>query len=173
MTMARHRRRQRGQALAETGLVIGLLVLMTLGIIEFGYVFFALNMVTNAARDGARAAAALQNRGTSGQIANTSSIPPLVRAQLNGIVTTDGNGACNGCGAGVCVDQCTSTAGGAITCGAIPSPCQPLNATDIPVVRVTVAGHIPYLFGLLSSNAAGFNYCRSSTFRDEGRGCSN
>ena len=147
-------------------MVIGLMTVITLGIIEFGYVFFALNMVTNGARDGARAAAALQNRGACGGISDSSSIPPLVRAQLNGIVTVDG-GSC--CGAGVCVDQCVATSGGAQTCTAPPtaSPCPTYTGTDIPTVKVTVAGHIPLLFGLLGPTS--FSFCRTMSFRDEGR----
>lgn len=47
----------RGQALAEMGLVILLLVTMLLGIIEFGRMLMLTNMVVHAARDGARIAA--------------------------------------------------------------------------------------------------------------------
>jgi len=161
----RQRRNQRGQSLVEAGLTIGLLVVMVLGIIEFGYVFFALSMVTNAARDGARAAAALQNRGTCGGISDSSSIQPIVRNQLAGIVTVDGGSTCSN---GVCVEQCVTTSGGSETCGAPPANNRPVyTATDIPTVKVTVAGHIPFLFGLLGPTA--FNFSRAVTFRDEGR----
>jgi len=172
--MRNHMRRQRGQSLVETGLVIGLLIIMVLGIIEFGYVFFALNMVTNAARDGSRVAAALQNRGTCGNILDSSSIRPIVLNALNGsgtatngIVNVDGASSCS---AGVCVDQCNAN-GSTLTCPApgisSGAPCPTYSTTNIPVVRVTVAGHIPYLFGLLGSSA--FNFSRAVTFRDEGR----
>ena len=46
--------RQRGQALAEMGFVILLFVVLTLGIIDFGRMFMVLNVITHAARDGAR-----------------------------------------------------------------------------------------------------------------------
>ncbi len=161
--MTRHE--QRGQSLVEAGLTIGLLIVMVLGIIEFGYDFFSLNMVTNAARDGARVASALQNRGTCGGISDSSSIPPLVRNQLAGIVTVDGGCTCS---AGVCVDQCVTTSGGSETCGVPPANnCPAYTGTDIPTVKVTVAGHLPVLFGLLGPT--GFNFCRAVTFRDEGR----
>ncbi len=76
---------------------------MVLGIIEFGYVFFALNMVTNAARDGSRAAAASQDRtGLCGAYnSSNTAVDSLVRAQLAGIVTVNA----------VTVDQCTVTSG--------------------------------------------------------------
>lgn len=52
-----HRPGACGQALAEMGLVILLLVTMLLGIIEFGRMLMLTNMVVHAARDGARIAA--------------------------------------------------------------------------------------------------------------------
>jgi Flp pilus assembly protein TadG len=166
----RRTRTQRGQATVETGLVIGLLVLVVLGIIELGWLFFAINMVTNAARDGARIASALQNRGTCGNISDTSSIPPLVTGELGSIVNVDGSTS-NGCtcSAGVCIDQCKSDVAGTVTCPAIPTaaPCPVFSATDIPVVRVTVAGHVADIFGIFGNQL--YPFCRSVTFRDEGR----
>ncbi len=170
-TLIGRRDSQRGQALIETGIVVTLLVVIVLGIIEFGWVFFALQMITNAARDGARAAAALQNRGTCGNILDSSSIGPLVTNELSGVAAVDGNAAAScGCGAGVCVAQCVATAGGgAPTCSAIPgaAPCPTYTGTDIPVVKVTVGGHISDVFGLLRRTP--YPFCRVMTFRDEGR----
>jgi len=51
------RRTTLGQALAEMGIVVVLLVTMLLGIIEFGRMLMLTNMVVHAARDGARIAA--------------------------------------------------------------------------------------------------------------------
>jgi len=170
-TLTRRRDNQRGQALIETGIVISLLIVVVLGIIEFGWVFFALQMITNAARDGARVAAALQNRGTCGAILDSSSVGPLVRNELTGVVAVDGNSAAScGCAGGVCVTQCVaSSGGGAPTCSAVPTtpPCTTFTGTDIPVVKVTVAGHISDVFGLLGTNR--YPFCRAMTFRDEGR----
>jgi Flp pilus assembly protein TadG len=157
--MARHRKHQRGQALIETGLVIGLLIVMVLGIIEFGYVFFALNMVTNAARDGSRAAAASQDRtGLCGAYnSSNTAVDSLVRAQLAGIVTVNA----------VTIDQCTVTSGSTTpVCSTVPaSSCASFVPGQIPTIKVTVTGRIPYLFGLLGSSA--FNFSRAVTFRDE------
>jgi Flp pilus assembly protein TadG len=49
--------RQRGQAIAEMGLVILLFVVLTLGIVDFGRMLMVLNVITHATRDGARIAA--------------------------------------------------------------------------------------------------------------------
>ena len=165
------RRSERGQVLAETGMVITLLIIITLGIIEFGWVFFALHMVTNAARDGARAASALLNRGTCGDFTDTSSIAPLVTNRLTGIANVDGSGAGGCCQAGVCVQQCDAAADGTLSNCAVADPgpgCRRYPTGDpIPVVKVTVAGHISDIFGLLGNRL--YPFCRAVTFRDQGR----
>jgi Flp pilus assembly protein TadG len=48
---------EHGQDLVETALVFPLLLLLTIGIIEFGIIILSYNTVANAARDGARFAA--------------------------------------------------------------------------------------------------------------------
>jgi hypothetical protein len=52
---ARRRNGQEGQALVETTLMILVVLLLLMGIIEFGFLFFAYVRVSNAAREGARA----------------------------------------------------------------------------------------------------------------------
>ncbi len=49
---------QRGQSLAELSIVLPVLLIVVLGSIDLGRVFFAYISVTNAARNGARYAAA-------------------------------------------------------------------------------------------------------------------
>ena len=49
------RHREAGQGLVEHAMVLPLLLLIFLGIIEFGSVVFQYNTVANAAREGARA----------------------------------------------------------------------------------------------------------------------
>src|SRR5207245_9105587 len=67
------RTKQLGQALVEAGLVIALFVIVVVGMIEFGYAFMALNVITQATTDRARAGTALQVgiRRTCGQIIDT------------------------------------------------------------------------------------------------------
>ena len=49
-------RSQRGAELIEFALVLPLLLLLVLGIVDFGFLFQRLEVVTNAAREGARLA---------------------------------------------------------------------------------------------------------------------
>ena len=51
-------RSQRGQSLVEFGLILPVLLILTLGAIDFGRVYFTYVSVTNAARNGADYAAA-------------------------------------------------------------------------------------------------------------------
>jgi len=48
----RQRRNQRGQELAELGITIVPLMIVALGVLQFGSAWMVLNMVTHAARDG-------------------------------------------------------------------------------------------------------------------------
>ena len=50
-------RRSAGQSLVETALVLPVILLLLLGIVEFGRVFSAYLVITNASREGARCAA--------------------------------------------------------------------------------------------------------------------
>ena len=152
MIGARCRKSQPGQALVETGLAITLFIAVVLGMIEFGYAFMALNVITEAATAGARAAGALQvgSRGPCGQIRDTSSVDGnpngLVRQQIGGTASV----------ADVHVAQ-------------NPDPnvvCNP-DPSTIPTVTVTVKADLPHLFGLLGSGS--FRFTRAVTFRDEGR----
>lgn len=55
LSALRHRLRQeRGAELIEMALVLPLLLLIIMGIIDFGFMFREMNVVTNAAREGAR-----------------------------------------------------------------------------------------------------------------------
>jgi len=134
---------QRGQALAETGIVIVLLLLLIMGVVEFGRAFMVTNMIVHAARDGARTAAVVPTtqRDSSGNITNTTAIKTSVRNQIAGVVGT----------------SVASTLTINVTQAAGPPP----------VVTLQVTGNIPFIL-----HWAGFtNYTinRSVTFRDEGR----
>ncbi len=50
----RVKRRERGQSLAEFAILLPLLLILTLGAIDYGRVYFAYVSVTNAARNGAQ-----------------------------------------------------------------------------------------------------------------------
>jgi Flp pilus assembly protein TadG len=140
MTTACTRGRQRGQALIEMALVVVLFVTLTMGVIEFGRAWMVSNMITHAARDGARAAAVTPtaNRGVGGTLSNTAAIQANVLASIGNAVPTSGFN--------VAVTQ--PTIGG------------------IPMVQVTVTATVPYMFNLVGRN---FTVNRTVSFRDEGR----
>lgn len=133
-------RRGRGQALIEMALVVVLFATLTMGVIEFGRAWMIGNMITHAARDGARAAAVTPagSRGSGGTISNTASIQANVLASISNVMPT----------AGFTVAVAQPTVGG------------------IPMVQVTVTATVPYLFNLVGPN---FTVNRVVTFRDEGR----
>ena len=56
------KQRNHGQALAEFGLVLPLLVLLFMAIFDFGRLIYAYNTVSNAARAGARTAVVRSER---------------------------------------------------------------------------------------------------------------
>jgi Flp pilus assembly protein TadG len=55
------RRHQSGQSLVETALVLPILLVILMGIFDFGRAIFAYNAVSNAAREAARVAIVNQN----------------------------------------------------------------------------------------------------------------
>jgi Flp pilus assembly protein TadG len=61
----RRRRGERGAALVELAILAPLLILLVLGIIEFGWLFGQFNAVRHAAREGARIAAVNAGQGTA------------------------------------------------------------------------------------------------------------
>jgi Flp pilus assembly protein TadG len=56
-----NRSNERGQSLVETALVLPILLLILMGIFDFGRAVFAYNAVSNAAREAARVAIVNQN----------------------------------------------------------------------------------------------------------------
>ncbi|UCG59707.1 MAG: pilus assembly protein [Phycisphaerales bacterium] len=53
-TRRENKRRYRGTAVVEAAIVFPLLLILTLGAIEYGWLFLKAQLVTNAARQGAR-----------------------------------------------------------------------------------------------------------------------
>ncbi len=74
------------------GIVVLLMVTLAMGIVEFGRILMILNMITNATRDAARAAAAMTRADRSAANAHLCStqmdaIKDMVVNQMNGYIT--------------------------------------------------------------------------------------
>jgi len=87
MTVARRLKSERGAELIEFALVLPLLLLVVLGIAEFGFVFMRYEAINNAAREGARLAVLpgyatidVQNRVVA--YGNASGVPGLTTANV-------------------------------------------------------------------------------------------
>src|SRR5713101_1420611 len=76
----RNHRRCRGQNLTEFTLVLPILIITMLGIVGFGFIYFARGSVENAAREGARYA--------SIHPADTTGITTRVKQMVTGVDTT-------------------------------------------------------------------------------------
>ena len=70
----RFRRQPRGQALVEFALALPILILLLVGIFDFGRAVYAFNTVNNAAREGARVAIVDQNCNAIGQAARQHAV---------------------------------------------------------------------------------------------------
>src|SRR5439155_15756795 len=83
-----------GQGFVEFGIFVALFVVMTLGVVTVGHAFLVMNMITHAARDGARLAATwapraschgLDYRNTTA--GSTGAIETSVRNQIATVTT--------------------------------------------------------------------------------------
>jgi Flp pilus assembly protein TadG len=95
----KHRRESHGQSLVEAAIILPVLIILIMGIIDFGLLFNNTIMISNAAREGARQAAlggnddevvqTIQNMTTTlDQTAMTVSITPGYAARNHGTEVT-------------------------------------------------------------------------------------
>ena len=91
--MLKRIRNQRGAALIETAITIPLVLLVSVSIFEFGRAYQTWQVLTNAAREGARVSiladstddqvtAAVRNYMTSGRLPNAGSAPVVVERSV-------------------------------------------------------------------------------------------
>ena len=148
------RARERGQALAETGIVLLIVVGLSMAIVDFGRMLMLLNMVTSATRDAARVASAVPfvDRNTNGVPCSSAvtSVKNIVINQLHDVgLTVVAND--------IAINQTAGNVG-----------------TNTPAtITVTTSVQIPWiaLFNLVGSN---LSVSKSVTFKDEspaGDGC--
>ena len=64
----RKNRRERGAAAVEFAVVLPVFLMLVMGAIDFGYYFFVSEIVTNAAREGARAGSVLDPGALSSDV---------------------------------------------------------------------------------------------------------
>jgi Flp pilus assembly protein TadG len=137
---------ERGQMLVELGVTMILFMFLSLGVVEFGRMLMIVNVVTHAARDGARAAAVAPavNRN-----AGINQNPSVYESQV------------------------TATIGAVTTVPFTAVLSQPTDG-GIPLVQVTVTannGGVPWLFAplLFPARPTNLPVTRTVRFRDEGR----
>ena len=105
--LARHNSTERGTAMVEAAIILPVLMMIVLGIIEFGLQFKDANSVTSATRVGARTASAEPRVSTFAQDAADATEPSLTalprtspqelwvyRAGPNGLPCTTATGTC-------------------------------------------------------------------------------
>lgn len=77
----------RGQAIVETTLIIIILLMLVLGVVEYGWVMWVTNAVTSAAREGARVAAVTEDLASNTGDVVTRAQQVLTNAQLTAPAT--------------------------------------------------------------------------------------
>src|SRR2546422_1881149 len=156
-SLMRQRRSQRGQELVELGITIVLFITLALGVLMFGHAFMVVNMVTHAARDGARLASSWADRGACQQINSDTQIKQTVKDRIASV--TDPS-------------PFTVTVGQNPPVSSSSPPCA--NPGSTPSVTVNVNGCVPYLFNILGLSSGGctggFKVNRTVTFADDLRG---
>jgi hypothetical protein len=94
-------RSERGQSLVEFALILPILVLLLVGVFDFGRAVYAFNTVSNAARQGARLAIVdqtvehIQDRAAS-EATNLGIDPALVEVDFRDLSTPDLPDSCDG-----------------------------------------------------------------------------
>ena len=83
----RDRGQSRGQALVEFALILPILILLLVGIFDFGRAVYAFNTINNAAREGLRLAIVDQNCDDIGQVARQHASSLSVSWSYDGSLT--------------------------------------------------------------------------------------
>jgi Flp pilus assembly protein TadG len=129
--------------------VVVLLVVLSLGIIDFGRMLMTVNVITHAARDGARQVALLnQNRWTGSPPAmsgaDLTTVQTSVRAQIATVMP--------------------ASQANAFTVTASRTPAGGVGDE----ASVTVTGSVPFLFSFPGVWGGSVNITRTATYRFEG-----
>jgi Flp pilus assembly protein TadG len=79
---------RRGTMVVEAAIVFPVLLLLTLGAIEYGWLFYNIQQITNAARQGARTAAVLNGTQAEGEYAIERALAGTVLATKDSLEYT-------------------------------------------------------------------------------------
>ena len=140
MAHARHRRRDRGQALVEVALVAPLFFLMFFGIIDLARVIWANDIVANAAREGARFASV--NAGDIPNLTREATIDEIRAHALQFVIAGGSNATVTVCFSTVHIS--TETVG---CTGNVSEPGAQYVGGNLVTVRVE--SRVPVLAGAL------------------------
>lgn len=129
--------RERGQAVIELALCLPLLLLVVLGIFDFGFMFQRFEVVTNAAREGARV-------GVLPDYAPADAVNRAVQYLDAGGMGGAGITTVTTCGGGITPNKrCASAAEGTVTLPALGA--EPAKTVD----QITVVVEFDYEFQFL------------------------
>ena len=128
---------ERGQAVIELALTLPLLLLVVLGIFDFGFMFQRYEVVTNAAREGARV-------GVLPDYGNADAVNRAIQYLNSGGLGGAGITTASTCGGALTPNQrCASASIGTVTLPAVGSE----PAKDVE--QITVIVEFDYEFGFL------------------------
>jgi Flp pilus assembly protein TadG len=158
------KRTQRGQELAEFGIVLVLFMAIVLGTLTFAHAFMVANMITHAIRDGARISSTWPYRTGDCGLLDQTMVQPIEDNVTNAIATV--LGTTNAQTFHITVTQ-TPTPNATTPC-ASPPP-------QTPTINVNANGCVPFLFPIVpnslgyacGSGALGFKVNRTLSFHDE------
>jgi Flp pilus assembly protein TadG len=154
--LGRFRRSESGAELIEFALTLPLLLLVVLGIIEFGFVFQQYEVVTNAAREGARIASLSSTYGATAatRISNA-------KARVNDYLTA---GGLSTSAATICVGPANNDA---LCDGSVSQTVLPGGGPCVWTVRVKVeyAHPVAFVGGIISYFGGTFGNSGNLTLR--------
>lgn len=107
----RDRTRSRGQSLVELAIAVPIVMLLLLGMLEFGFAFSHHLTLEYATREGARTGAALANGTTEVACTGTSNVDAYIIAAVQRVLTSPGAGVPVGRVSQIRIYKATATGG--------------------------------------------------------------
>ena len=157
---ARRERGSRGQSLVEFALVLTPLMLVLLGIIQFGLIFNTFVTMTNAAREGARTGTIYLHDRTMSKTQNDQARNEAIRTSLTGSMNLLGKAAPHFANSGTWTSSgLTYTSGDLVVTYAVPAGVVDTDSRVAQTVTVRATYHqdliVPIISNLLPRDAGG------------------